>query len=291
MSSLVSIFTSFIDALYALTNAINFPSYALAIIILGLIVRILLMPLTIMQMKSMLGMSEIQPELQQLQKQYANNREKLSEEMMKLYQEYDVKPAAGCLPILIQMPILYILFWAIRAYDFADAEHANFFWISSLNNTDPTYILPIVLGLIMFVQQKIAMSINPTANDPSNPANMSMKMMLYVMPLMMGFSATMMPSGLVIYWLTTSTFMVFQQLLMNRIRKKELAKRAIEREKRLAERQKELEEEKKKGQNKSKKKTKQQLKNEHKAKKREQAQYQAPSKEGSTATYHAPKKQ
>jgi YidC/Oxa1 family membrane protein insertase len=291
LSSLVSIFTSFIDALYALTNAINFPSYALAIIILGLIVRILLMPLTIMQMKSMLGMSEIQPELQQLQKQYANNREKLSEEMMKLYQEYDVKPAAGCLPILIQMPILYILFWAIRAYDFADAEHANFFWISSLNNTDPTYILPIVLGLIMFVQQKIAMSINPTANDPSNPANMSMKMMLYVMPLMMGFSATMMPSGLVIYWLTTSTFMVFQQLLMNRIRKKELAKRAIEREKRLAERQKELEEEKKKGQNKSKKKTKQQLKNEHKAKKREQAQYQAPSKEGSTATYHAPKKQ
>lgn len=288
MSTLVSIFTSFIDALYALTNAINFPSYALAIIILGLIVRVILLPLTIMQMKSMLGMTEIQPELQRLQKQYANNREKLSEEMMKLYQEYNVKPAAGCLPILIQLPILYILFWAIRDYNFADAEHANFFWINNLNDTDPTFILPIALGIIMFIQQKIAMSINPQAMDPSNPMNMTMKMMLYIMPLMMGFSATMMPSGLVIYWLTTSTFMVFQQILMNRIRKKELAKRAEERAEREAQRVKELEEEKKRGQNKSKKKTKQQLKNEHKAKKRE-AKYQAPSKD-STATYHAPKK-
>ena len=290
MSTLVSIFTSFIDALYSLTNAINFPSYALAIIILGLIVRLILLPLTIMYMKSMLGMTEIQPELQRLQKQYANNREKLSEEMMKLYQEYNVKPAAGCLPILIQLPILYILFWAIRDYNFADSAHANFFWISSLNNTDPTYILPIVLGIIMFIQQKIAMSINPQAMDPSNPMNMTMKMMLYVMPLIMAFSATQMPSGLVIYWLTTSGFMVFQQLYMNRVRKKRTRKNAPKkRAAREAERQKELEEEKKRGQNKSKKKTKQQLKNEHKAKKRE-AKYQAPAKEGSSATYHAPKK-
>ena len=241
-----------------LTDAIGFPSYALAIIILGLIVRLILLPLTIMQMKSMLGMTEIQPELQQLQQKYANNREKL-----------------------------YILFYAIRGYDFN--EHANFFWISSLNDTDPTFILPIVLGIIMFVQQKISMSINPQANDPNNPMNMTMKMMLYVMPFIMLFSATQMPSGLVIYWLTTSGFMVFQQLLMNRIRKKELAKRAEERAARQAEREKEKEMEKKRGQNPSKKKSKQQLKNEHKAKKRE-AKYQAPAKDGSSATYHAPKK-
>ena len=270
-----------------MTAAVGFPSYALAIIILGLIVRVILLPLTIMQMKSMLGMTEIQPELQQLQQKYANNREKLSEEMMKLYQEYNVKPAAGCLPILIQLPILYILFYAIRGYQFTD--HANFFWINSLNDNDPTFVLPIALGIIMFIQQKIAMSINPQSTDPSNPMNMTMKMMLYVMPLIMFFSATQMPSGLVIYWLTTSGFMVFQQLLVNRIRKKELAKRAEERAARLAEREKEKEQEKKRGQNPSKKKTKQQLKNEHKAKKRD-AKYQAPSKEGSNATYQAPKK-
>ena len=287
MSTLVNIFTQFIHGLYQLTAAVGFPSYALAIIILGLIVRVILLPLTIMQMKSMLGMTEIQPELQQLQQKYANNREKLSEEMMKLYQEYNVKPAAGCLPILIQLPILYILFYAIRGYQFTD--HANFFWINSLNDNDPTFVLPIALGIIMFIQQKIAMSINPQSTDPSNPMNMTMKMMLYVMPLIMFFSATQMPSGLVIYWLTTSGFMVFQQLLVNRIRKKELAKRAEERAARLAERGKEKEQEKKRGQNPSKKKTKQQLKNEHKAKKRD-AKYQAPSKEGSNATYQAPKK-
>lgn len=290
MSSLVNVFTQFIYGLYNLTDAVGFPSYALAIIFLGLIVRVILLPLTIMQMKSMIGMTDIQPELQQLQQKYANNREKLSEEMMKLYKEYNVKPAAGCLPILIQLPILYILFYAIRSFDFANAEHANFFWISSLNDKDPTFILPIILGLVMFIQQKLAMSINKSTMQ-DNPMNATMKMMVYVMPVMFFFSATMMPSGLVIYWLTTTTFMVFQQLLMNRIRRKEMAKRAEERAARIAAREKEKEEEKKRGQNKSKKKTKQQLKNEHKAKKRAaNSEYQAPGKENTHATYHAPKK-
>ncbi len=271
--------------LYELTASIGFPSYALAIILLGVIVRILLLPLTIIQMKSMLGMQEIQPELQELQKRYATNREKLSEEMMKLYQEYNVKPAAGCLPILIQMPILYVLFYAIRGYNFD--QHASFFWIDSLNNNDPYFILAIVLGLVMFLQQKLAMG--QTANDPANPANMSMKMMMYIMPVMMGFMALNFPSGLCLYWITTSTFMIFQQIYMNHLRKKELEKRREAREKRAAEREAERIAAQKRGQNPSKKKTKQQLKNEHKQKKRE-AKYNAPSKEGSNATYHPPKK-
>ena len=271
--------------LYEFTATIGFPSYALAIIILGIIVRILLLPLTIIQMKSMLGLQEIQPELQELQKRYATNREKLSEEMMKLYQEYNVKPAAGCLPILIQMPILYVLFYAIRGYNFN--EHASFFWIDSLNNNDPYFILAIVLGLVMFLQQKLAMS--STAMDADNPANMTMKMMMYVMPVMMGFMALNFPSGLCLYWITTSTFMIFQQIFMNHLRKKELEKRKEAREKRAAEREVERIAAQKRGQNPSKKKSKQQLKNEHKQKKRE-AKYNAPSKEGSNDTYHPPKK-
>ena len=285
--------SQFIAALYELTAGIGFPSYALAIIFLGIIVRILLLPLTIIQMKSMLGMQEIQPELADLQKKYANNREKLSEEMMKLYQEYNVKPAAGCLPILIQMPILYVLFYTIRNYDFT--TDASFFWIDSLNNNDPYHILAIILGLVMFLQQKLAMS--STTMDPDNPANMSMKMMMYVMPVMMGFMAFNFPSGLCIYWITTSAFMIFQQMFMNRLRKKELEKRKEAREKRIAEREAEKKAEQKRGQNPSKKKSKQQLKNEHKQKKRasnannlSDGTYHAPSKEGSKATYQAPKK-
>ena len=233
----------------------------------------------------MIGMQEIQPEMLELQKKYATNREKLSEEMARLYQEYNVKPMAGCLPLLVQMPIIYVLFYTIREYDFN--ENAAFFWIDSLNNVDPMHILPFVLGAAMFFQQKLAMA--GTTMDSNNPANQTMKMMLYVMPIMMIFMGWQFPSGLCLYWITTSVFMVFQQMLMNHIRKKELAKRAEERAARQAEREKERIEEQKKGQNKSKKKTKQQLKNEHKQKKRDAA-YNAPSKEGSDATYHAPKK-
>ena len=183
------------------------------------------------------------------------------------------------------MPILYVLFYALRAYNFN--EHASFFWINSLNNNDPLFILPIVLALVMFFQQKLAMG--STMSDPTNPANMSMKMMVYIMPVMMGFMALNFPSGLCIYWITTSVFMIFQQMFMNQLRKKELEKRKEAREKRAAEREAERIAAQKRGQNPSKKKSKQQLKNEHKKKKRE-AKYNAPSKEGSTATYHPPKK-
>ncbi|MDO4280550.1 MAG: YidC/Oxa1 family membrane protein insertase [Peptococcaceae bacterium] len=285
MSTFVDIMTQFIHTMYEFTGMIGFPSYALAIIFIGIVVRIILLPLTVMQMKSMLGMQEIQPELAELQKRYANNREKLSEEMMKLYKEYDVRPMAGCLPMLIQLPILYLLFWALRNYQFT--ENASFLWIDSLNNIDPLHIMAIVLAVAMFLQQKLAMS--ATTMDSSNPANMTMKMMVYVMPVMMGFMALNFPSGLCLYWITTSVFMIFQQLFMNSLRKKEMAKRAEARAIREAEREKQREEEKKQGHNKSKKKTKQQLKNEHKARKRE-AQYQAPKKDGEGATYHPPKK-
>lgn len=272
--------TQFIDTLYQFTVTIGFPSYALAIIILGIIVRILLFPLSLKQMKSMLGLSEIQPELKALQEKYANNREKLSQEMSKLYKDYEINPAAGCLPILIQMPILYALFQAMREYNFT--ENASFFWIDSLNNTDQTYILPIVLALVMFITQKLAMGQNSTMQD-----NPSMKVMLYGMPIMMGFFAINFPSGLCLYWVTTSIFLIFQQLVMNHSRKKELEKRAIEREKRQAERAIAQEEERRQHKP-SKKKTKTQLRTEHNQRKKTKATYKPPSGD-STATYKRPK--
>lgn len=282
MTAFVQVMTNFIHILYGVTQTIGFPSYALAIIILGIIVRILLLPLSIMQMKSTIGMSEIQPEIKELQTKYANNREKMSEEMAKLYKEYDVRPAAGCLPILIQMPILYSLFRAMRQYNFS--ENASFLWIDSLNNTDALYIMPVLLAVVMFLQQKFSM---PKGSEMAN--NPSMKVMLYFMPVMMGFFALQFPTGLCLYWITTSVIMVFQQIFMNRLRAKEVEERKIERERRRIEREQELEKQAKMGQNPSKKKTKQQLKNEHKAKKRN-SNYKAPTKEGSGATYKAPKK-
>lgn len=266
----VNLMTSFIEALYQLTASIGFPSYALAIITLGIIVRILLFPLTIKQMKSTIGMSEVQPELRAIQEKYKNNKEKLSEEMAKLYQAYDINPAAGCLPILIQMPILLTLFRALRAFEFK--HHASFFWIESLNNPDPMYILPIVLAVVMFLQQKLAMAGTTGGND-----NPMMKGMLYSMPLMMGFFALQFPSGLCLYWVTTSTFMIGQQVIMNRMRKKELAARSEEWEEIRKKREQKVEAQRKQ-QNPSKKKSKLEKKTAAKARKKaKDDEYRPPS--------------
>ena len=122
MNTLVQFMKSAIGVFYDFTQVIGFPSYALAIVLIGVVVRILLFPLSLKQMKSMLGMSEIQPELKEIQAKYSGNREKMNEEMQRLYQEYDVNPMAGCLPILIQMPILYSLFRALRTYKFTEND-------------------------------------------------------------------------------------------------------------------------------------------------------------------------
>lgn len=273
MNTLVQFMKSAIGVFYDFTQVVGFPSYALAIVLIGVVVRILLFPLSLKQMKSMLGMSEIQPELKEIQAKYSGNREKMNEEMQRLYQEYDVNPMAGCLPILIQMPILYSLFRALRTYKFT--ENDTFFWIQHLNDKDPYFILPVVLAIVMFLQQRLAMPKgSPMADNPS------MKAMLYVMPVMMGFFALQFPSGLCVYWVTTSALMIFQQIVMNKQRKKELEKRAEERAKRQAEREQQAKEERLKGQNPSKRKSKKELKALHKAKKG--TGYKAPSKSGGT---------
>lgn len=260
-----------IHMFFELTKAIGFPSYALAIILIGIMVRIILFPLSLKQMKSTLGMSEIQPELQEIKLKYGNNRQKMNEEMQRLYQEYEINPVAGCLPILIQMPILYALFQALRTYQFT--EYDRFFWIEHLNNADPIYVLPIVLALAMFIQQKLMMPKgSPMANNPS------MKVMLYVMPIMMGSFAFKFPAGLSVYWVTTTVIMIFQQVIMNKQRAKELERRAEARAKREEMRAKRQEEERLKGQNPSKRKTKKELKAIHKSKK--DASYHPPSKDG-----------
>ena len=105
LQPVADIISKVIDILYGLTVTIGFPSYALAIIMISILLKLLLYPLMQKHMKSTMNMQEVQPKMEYLQKKYKNNPEKLNEEMMKLYKEYDVNPMAGCLPMLIQMPI------------------------------------------------------------------------------------------------------------------------------------------------------------------------------------------
>ena len=224
-----------ITALYNVTAAIGFPSYALAIILISILIKILLYPLMTKQMKSMMNMQEVQPKLEYLQKKYKNNPEKMNEEVMKLYKEYKINPMGGCLPLLIQMPILIGLFGALRQYHFENLEHATFFWIPNLGDKDPFFILPVLVALTMFLQQKISMGSNPNAMA----ANPTMKTMMYVMPAMMLFICWSMPSGLCLYWAVFSVLSIFQQQMLNKAREKEKAARAAELE---AEKQRKLEE-------------------------------------------------
>ena len=223
-----------ITALYQLTVAIGFPSYALAIIMISILLKVILYPLMQKQMKSTMNMQEVQPKLEYLQKKYKNNPEKMNEEVMKLYKEYDINPMAGCLPLLIQMPILIGLFAALRQYDFQPLEHAAFFWIPNLGEKDPFFILPVLVALTMFLQQKISMATTPSAAE-----NPTMKTMLYVMPAMMLFVCWSMPAGLCLYWAFFSILSIVQQFFMNKQKRKEMEARAereaAEKEKRIAE--------------------------------------------------------
>lgn len=214
----IGLINDVIYGLYKVTAAIGFPSYALAIIFITIILKVLLYPLMAKQMKSMMNMQEVQPKLLELQKKYANNPDKLNQEMMKLYKEYDINPMAGCLPLIIQMPILIGLYTALGQYQFEPLEHATFFWVNNLNAPDPLYILPILVGVSMFFQQKASMG----KNNEAMQNNQMMKSMLYFMPPMMAFICISLPAGLCLYWSVFSLLGIGQQLIMNKQKEKQM---------------------------------------------------------------------
>ena len=234
LQPVADIISKLIDILYGLTVTVGFPSYALAIILISILLKLVLYPLMQKQMKSTMNMQEVQPKLEYLQKKYKNNPDKLNEEMLKLYKEYDVNPAGGCLPLLIQFPILIGLFMALRQYDFTPIEHAVFLWVPNLGDVDPYHILPVLVALTMFLQQKLSMA---TTGGNEQTAQM-MKTMLYVMPAMMLFVCWSMPAGLCLYWAFFSVLSIIQQHFMNKQKQKEIAERearqAEEKEKRIA---------------------------------------------------------
>lgn len=194
--------------------------YGMAIIIFTVFVKLLLLPLTIKQTKSTKAMQDMQPKIQEIQEKYKNKPEKQQQEMMKLYQEYKVNPLAGCLPLLIQMPILIGLFTVLRepvaSGVFAnqaafDAANTGFLWVNSL--TKPDIILAVLSGASTFVMQMLMM--------PKDQQQGSMKVMTYVMSGMMLFWGVTFPAGLTLYWTVGNLFAIAQQyLIMNPLKAK-----------------------------------------------------------------------
>ena len=181
-------------------------NWGLAIICVTLVVKAILYPLTKAQYTSMAKMRMLQPKLQEMRERFGEDRQRMSQEMMKLYKDEKVNPLGGCLPLLLQMPIFIALYWTFM--EAVELRHAPFFgWIQDLSAQDPYYILPILMGASMFLLQK--MSPTPVA-DPMQQKIMNF-MPLIFMVFFLWFSA-----GLVLYWLVSNLITIIQQQLIYR---------------------------------------------------------------------------
>ena len=174
-------------------------NFGVSIIIVTILIKIALLPLTLKQDKSMKEMKKIQPELEKIKKDYAHDKQMLNIKTMELYKEHKVNPLGGCLPLLLQLPILFALFGVLR--NGIIPKDSSFLWLK-LSVPDPFYVLPVLNGAVSFFQQKLMGSAD------SNP---QMKNMMYIFPIMMIFISYRMPSGLQLYWLTSSILAVVQQ--------------------------------------------------------------------------------
>ena len=189
-----------VEFMYRLTAAAGIPSYGAAIVLMTVLIKMILYPLTVKQVKSMKAMQVLQPKMKRLQEQYKTNPQLLQQEMQKLYREAGVNPLAGCLPMLVQMPILMAIFYALKDATYEGGNPA-FLWLPSLSEADPYYILPVLSALSTYL----------TSRQTTDESNQQMKMMMYVMPLVIGWMSMNFASGLVIYWITMNLVQVTQQ--------------------------------------------------------------------------------
>lgn len=163
------------------------PNYGLVIIIFTILIKILFHPLTHKSVTSATRMQDLQPKVAELKEKYKKDPQRMNQEMMKLYKERGVNPLGGCLPLLLQMPLFYGLFVVFRST--IELRGAKFiFWLSDLSQMDKYYILPVIMAVTMFWQQKM------TIKDPKQMA------MVYMMPVLFFFLFRNFPAGLTLYW-------------------------------------------------------------------------------------------
>jgi YidC/Oxa1 family membrane protein insertase len=183
------------------------PNYGVAILLLTLCVRLLMFPLQQKSMKSMKRMQELQPMIKQLQEKYKDNKEKLNMEMVQFMKTHKMNPMSGCLPMLVQLPV-FIALYKVLANAVELYRSPFVFWIHDLSIKDPYYVFPVIMGAMMFLQQKI------TPNPTMDPAQA--KMMLYMLPILFTVMMIGLPSGLTLYIMFSTFLGIAQQHLMNK---------------------------------------------------------------------------
>jgi YidC/Oxa1 family membrane protein insertase len=188
-------------------------TWGLAIIGITIIVRLIMFPLTWKQYKSSRAMQALAPHIKELQKKYKGDRAKLQQETMKLYQEHRVNPFASCLPLILQLPVFFALYWTIKGTDYLPKAEtlalstAPFLWMPHLGKPDPYYILLIIYIATQMISTELMLT---------PQTDRSQKMMMRAMPLIFVFVLKGFPSGLFVYWVTTNLWTIGQQLLIRR---------------------------------------------------------------------------
>ncbi len=190
----------FVDWIFGLVG-----NWGLAIILLTIVVKIALFPLMARSYKSMAKMRKVAPQLKRLQERYADDKQKLSQEMMGLYKKEGANPLGGCLPMLMQMPVFFALYWVL--YESVELRHAPFIgWINDLSAMDPLFVLPILMGASQYGMQMM----NPPMPDPMQ------QQMMRIMPLFFCVIMAFFPAGLVLYWVVNNLFSFAQQFYATR---------------------------------------------------------------------------
>lgn len=179
-------------------------SWGYSIIILTILIKLAFYKLSEKSYRSMAGMRKLAPRLEKIKQTYGDDRQKLGQKTMELYKKEKVNPASGCLPIIVQIPVFISLYWVLL--EMVELRQTPFWYLSDLSAQDPFYILPIIMGASMFVQQKL----NPAPPDP-----MQAKIMM-TLPFIFTIFFLWFPSGLVLYWVINNVLSIAQQWVINK---------------------------------------------------------------------------
>ena len=181
-------------------------NWGVAIILVTLLIKLVFYKLSEKSGRSMAGMRKLQPRMKALQERYKDDRQAMSSALMELYKKEKINPAAGCLPMLVQIPFFISFYWVLL--ESVEMRQAPFvLWITDLSSKDPFFVLPLLMGAAMFFQQKL----NPPPPDPVQAK------MMQIMPIVFTGFFAFFPAGLVLYWLTNSVLSIAQQWRINKV--------------------------------------------------------------------------
>ncbi|MBK5241128.1 membrane protein insertase YidC [Clostridium sp.] len=185
-------------------------SFGITIILFTILIRVLLLPLSIKSTKSTAKMGAIGPEVKKVQAKYKSDPQKSQQEVMKLYKENGVNPMGGCLPMLIQMPVLFAMFYVFRNLDM---NGAGFLWMNDLTLKDPKMILPVLSMVTTYFSSKV-MQPKVVGDDAKSKQTSTMNT---VMAIFMGFMSLNFPGALVLYWVLNNILQILQTLWINKL--------------------------------------------------------------------------